>query len=98
MPPDVRRQSSASNNRDGSSNIEVSMLADGGTGANSGNKLQGVSDIGKPLTFSDQVYGRFWRGAYVAAGFFFLGFAAGFGSITGSDPRSTEVRRPLVKV
>jgi hypothetical protein len=32
----MRRQSSGSGNRDDSSSIEVSMLADGGTGVNSG--------------------------------------------------------------
>ncbi len=39
-----------------------------------------------------------WRAAQVAAGFFFaFGFAT-FGCTTGSGPRSTEVRRPAVKV
>ena len=33
----------------------------------------------------------------VGVGFFFFGFAL-FGSATGSDPRSIDVRRPLVKV
>ena len=36
--------------------------------------------------------------AYVAAGFFFAFGLATFGGATGSGPRSTELRRPAVKV
>jgi hypothetical protein len=107
-PPNARQQSSASGDRDASSYIEVSLLAD----------HAGRDATGAPLTYSgraaqlaptlnirrDLNAGPNFRPAYpaddrqVAAGFFFLGFAAGFGSITGSDPRSTDVRRPPVKV